>query len=363
MNSIPAPAPPRVVRLADPMPPGTSFVRAMLARAVHPDNIGAAEKYAAARWGADAAPLQILKAAVSAGTVSDIGTLAPFVEFVNAVRAQSVVGPLLANGLRRRPVETRYLTDQGPMQGTWVAEGDSIPILPVSFEQASLKLLKVGGIVVLTDEAIQSTDPASEQGIRRDIISGLAEAIDTAFLDPGNPGIAGQTPASVTSALTPIAIGTGDLDDVRQGISRMIEEFQGDLSAAVFVGSPQLFAMLHSQGFEDVGLRGGTLIGSPAVATKAMPATLGRYALALIDPTGIGYTDDPAAAQVVASRNAAVEMADNPTGDSTTPTPRNLISLFQCNCTALKGVLHANWAVEREGAVSLMLAFPEALAS
>ena len=40
-----------------------------------------------------------------------------------------------------------------------------------------------------------------------------------------------------------------------------------------------------------------------------------------------------------------------------------MVGLWQTNTVALKGTLHANWRVEREGAVSLMLAYPEAPAS
>ena len=354
----------RPVSLADPLPKGMGFVRAMIAMAVNPKSLQAARAYAATRWGEDSVPERILKTAVGAGSTDDIGSdvLAAQTEFMNAVRAQTAIGTLMANGLRRRPAATRYLVNTGPMRGSWVAEGAAIPLLPVSVEQATIQLLKVAGIVVLTKESLQSSDPAAEVGIRADIISGLAEAVDTAFLDPTNAGSAGVTPAAVTNGLTPIGIGTGDLDDVRQGISRMIEEFEGDLSRAVFVGSPQLFAMLHAQGYEDVGIRGGVLVGAPAVATKGMPASAsGFYQLALIDPAGIAYADDPSRTEITASQQASLEMADNPAGSSVPPNGVSLVSMFQTNCVALRGMLHANWSVEREGAVSLMLAFPEAL--
>jgi hypothetical protein len=357
-----------VVSLADPLPKGMGVVRALIASGLHPKSPHSAEAFAANRWGDDSAPLRVLKAAVSAGNTSDNPELvssasAPLVEFMNAVYAQTALDKLIQSGLRRRAAGTRYLVNTGTAKGGWVGEGKSVPVLPFSFDQSTLNLLKVAAIVVLTKESLEAADSATEAGIRADIISGLAEAIDTALLDPANTGTPGETPASLTAGLTPIAIGTGDQDDVRQGLSRMIEDFAGDLSRAVFIGSPQLFAMLNGYGYEDVGIRGGTLLGAPAVATKGLPNAGGFYQLALVDPTGIAYTDDPSATQFTASQNAALQMDDSPTNDAVTPTPTNLVSCFQSNCVALKGMIWANWSVERAGAVSVMYAFPEAAAS
>lgn len=364
MNAIPAPRP---VSLADPLPKGMAVVRSMIAMGLHPKAPESAANYAAARWGDDSAPVRVMKAAVAAGNTSDNPELAssasaPLVEFMNAVRAQTALDKLIKSGLRRRPAHTRYLINTGTAKGGWVSEGQSIPVLPFSFEQATLALLKVAAITVLTKETLEAVDSATEAGIRADIISGLAEAIDTALLDPTNAGSAGETPAAITNGVTPVDIGTGSLDDVRQGLSRMIEDFEGDLSRAVFIGAPQLFAMLHSQGYDTVGLRGGELLGAPAIAAN-VPSAAGRYQLALVDPTGIAYADDPAATQFTASQNAALQMDSEPTNDATTPTPTNLVSCFQSNAVALKGLIYANWSVERTGAVSMMYAFPEAAVS
>jgi hypothetical protein len=195
------------------------------------------------------------------------------------------------------------------------------------------------------------------------MVDGLAQAIDSAFFDPDNAGTAGQTPAAVTNGVTPVAIGTGDLDDTRDAISTMIAEFQGDLSRSVFVGRPELFAMLHQQGYRTVGIRGGELLGAPAIATKALPNDAAFYRLLLIDPSGIAYVEDPAATQVTTSKDAAIQMDTAPTNDAVTPTPTNLVSLFQSNATAMKALAYANWSVEQSGAVSMMLAFPIAAVS
>jgi hypothetical protein len=348
------------VSLAPLLPKGMAFARAAIAQAVSKGPAQAAN-YAQTRWGQDCLPSRIAKSAVSAVDAGDVGAdvTAAAVEFMSAVRERSAIGQI-AN-LRRRPARTRYLVNTGPMRGSWVAEGSAIPILPMSFEQNTLDLLKVASIVVLTDESLNEAD--AEAGIRRDLIDGMAAAIDTAFLDPDNAGTAGETPASITNGLTPISIGTGDQDDVRRALSIMIDEFEGDLTQAVFIGRPELFAMLNGYGYEDVGIRGGTLVGAPAIASRGLPNADGLYRLVLLDPGGIAYADDPTATQITASQNAAVEMRDDPTGSSTTPTPANLVSLFQTDCTAIKALAYANWSVEQAGAVAMMMAFPVAAVS
>lgn len=353
MNHFPAPAPARVVRLSDQMPRGMAFARAAIARAKCGGSATQAVKYAETTWGQDCLPSRILKAAVSAISGGDLAgdVAAAGVEFMGAVRDGSVIGPLLKNGLRRRPIQTRYLTSQGPMTGSWTSEGSAVPILPMSFTQASLGLLKVGSIIVLTDEELQAAD--GEEGIRRDLIGGLAAAVDLAFLDPGNSGVAGETPASVTAGLTPVAVGTGDEEDVRDALATMVDQFEGDLTRAVFVGRPELFSYLHGLGYDECGLRGGSLLGAPAVASRGLPNAGGMYQLALLDPSGIAYADDGTAAQITASTDAALEMRDDPVGSSTTPTAANLVSLFQVNCTAVKALAFANWSVEQSGAVVL----------
>jgi hypothetical protein len=351
VNAIPAPKP---VKLSSFEPRGMNFVRRSIALAAAHGDVDQAQNIARHRWGEKTAV-----PAIAADDISGGGLDTAAIEFFSAVMERSAFGRTV--GFRRRPIGTRYLINAGDMTGSWVAEGRAIPLLPLSFEQSRMELLKVASICVFTDETIQSLDPRVEASIRRDMIDGLAAAIDTAYLDPDNGGTAGQTPASITNGLTPVAVGTGTLDDFRDALSTMIAGFAGDLSRAVFYGRPELFAMLNGLGYDTVGLRGGELVGAPAIATSALPnAATDFYQLVLADPGAIAVVDEPSQTSVVASREAAIEMADNPTGDATTPTGANLISLYQCNSTALKALAFCNFEVEQEGAVAMMLALPVA---
>lgn len=334
-------------------PTGMDFVRRSIALGVAHGDLNQARNIARERWGEKTAI-----PAVTADDVSGGGLDTAAIEFFNAVLERSAIGQ--TPGLRRRPANTRFLRNITDVVGHWVGEGKPIPVLPFTFEQSRIGLLKVANIGVFTDEMLRSTDPKVEAQIRLDMIDGLAIAIDEAFLDPANSGSAGVMPASITNGLTPVAVAGGTLDDFRDGISTLIANFDGDLTRAVFYGRPELFAMLHSQGYDTVGLRGGELVGAPAIATKALPDADGYYQLILADPGSIAYLDEPSKTEVVASNEAAIQLLDNPTNDGVTPTATNLVSLYQCNSTAIKALAYANWEVEREGAVAIMAALPVA---
>lgn len=332
---------------------GMDFVRRSIALGAAHGDVDQAANFARARWGGKAAV-----PAVSADDVSGGGLDTAAVEFFSAVIERSAIGR--TPGLRRRPADTRYLKNVTDMLGHWVGEGKPIPVLPFTFEQSRIGLLKVANIGVFTDEMLRSTDPRVEAQIRLDMIDGLANAIDIAFLDPSNAGSAGVMPASITNGLDLVSVGTNDLDAFRDGLSTLIAEFQGDLSRAIFYGRPELFAMLNGLGYDKVGLRGGELVGAPAIATKALPDAGGLYQLVLADPGYIAYLDEPSKTEVVASTEAAIQLLDNPTNTPVTPTATNLVSLYQCNSTALKAMIYANWEVERDGAVAIMAALPVA---
>jgi hypothetical protein len=338
-----------------------AFARACIAKAIAKDDPDGAAAFASARWGEDSAPVRLIKGAVGAATAGS-GTLSGdggAADYMAAVFEKSAVGRMM---LRRRPPGTRYLVPTGTTAASFVGEGKSIPVLPFTFDAATMQLKKVAALIVVTRELLESADPVAEQGIRADLVNSLAEAIDAAFFDPDNAG-SDDVPASVTNGLDIFATGTYDLDDSRDALAAMIENFAGDLTRAVFVGRPELFAYLNSLGFDDVGVRGGTLVGAPAIATRGVPKATGYYSLVLVDPDGIAFAADPAATQVMASQNAALQMDSAPTNDAVTPTPTNLVSCWQSNATAIKALAFADWSVERSGAVSIAAILPRSSVS
>ncbi len=323
---------------------GTTFVRVGIAKALSDgDDLNAAE-FAAARWGASSAPARILRA-IGAGVYADQGGdyTAASVEFFAIVEQLSVLGRLA--GIRRVPLRTRMLTATSGASAHWVGEGKPKPVSKMSFTSGSLAPLKIAALSVITEELAMSSDPAAEGTIRRDMIRAMAEAIDETFLDPLNAGSAGVSPASITYGVTPATAGSDPTADLRL----LIENFTGDLQNAAFITTPTVAASLSGADRPGIGLRGGELLGAPAIASRSAPADT----IILADVSAIALGEGPS--EIRTSRAGTVEMLD--TGlvqDSTVGTGTQLVSLWQTNSIGILAERIMNWETQRIGAVAMI---------
>ena len=99
----------------------------------------------------------------------------------------------------------------------------------------------------------------------------------------------------------------------------------------------------------DVGIRGGTFRGTPAYASKFAP----ENALVLIDPSAVALAAGTMTFD--ASKNASVEMALAPTGNSTTPTATStVVSLFQTDSTIVRLTFYVSWAITRPNSIVIL---------
>tara|TARA_E500000305_G_scaffold91323_2_gene79033 strand:- start:198 stop:893 length:696 start_codon:yes stop_codon:yes gene_type:complete len=219
-----------------------------------------------------------------------------------------------------------------------------------AYERKTLRLLKVAAMAVQTQELFESPD--AEGVIQADLVRAVAEAIDTAFIDPSNAGVAGEQPASVTYDAPHSTFVYTDGDDLTLGMVG----FTGDLTKSYLVMNPQLALTLPENYFRDLDLRTGGRAGKlPVILSNALPVDgNGNPQIVLIDPSGIVRTSDDSAARIKSTEAGTIEMVDNPTQDGTTSTGSSQVSMFQANCVAVAALLHENWRVERDGAVLLM---------
>ena len=74
--------------------------------------------------------------------------------------------------------------------------------------------------------------------------------------------------------------------------------------------------------------------------------------LVLIDAANLVVTDE--GLEVKQSEQAAIEMLDNPTNNSATPTGTNVVSMFQANATALRLIRWLHWTLATDDAVSYL---------
>ncbi|WP_165938449.1 phage major capsid protein [Parafrankia sp. BMG5.11] len=312
------------------------------------------ETYATKRWGADSLAARVAaaggaeqlayeKAAVAAGSTAS-GNWASLLtdaesaasEFFAAVRERSLIGRIA--GLRRVPLRIRLITSETGFTAAWVGEGQAKPLSTATYSEGMLDARKVAALTVLTEETLESADPAAEALVRNDLVAAVSAAIDQSFIDPANAGTVGVEPASITNGAPAVASTADGLVDIRA----LIAAFPGDLERAVLIGSGVSLAALYDPiTLPLLGARGGSAIGIPAVASNAAGTTV-----ALIDPDGIAMGEGTADVRTAA--HASIEMKDaSLTQDATTGAGSTTVSLWQTNAVAVLAEQRVNWEAAR----------------
>ncbi len=331
------------------LPRGSAFTRFAMALAITKGDLSDAAEVAAGRWGPMSPAARVAKDVVGAGQLSGAsgtwgselagGDLsAASMEFFNLVAERSIIGRMA--GLRRMPLLTRAISVIGGSTSHWVGGGKPKPISALLFGDTLLPPRKVIALTVVTRELLESSDPAAEGVIRNDLIRAVVDALDVAFADPANAGVADVMPPSITNGVTPSA-----------DIQALIRDFSGDLSAAVLLMNPATAVSLSSATNPNIGARGGELVGVPVVTARSVA----EGDIALVDPTGIALGEGHAAVRV--TTEATVEMLDSSLQqDATDGTGTSLVSLWQSNAVGILAERAINWQTVRPGSVGYIAA-------
>lgn len=231
--------------------------------------------------------------------------------------------------------------------------GGAKPLSNFNLDGDLLPPLTCASLYVLTAEAARFANATAEQGLRADLVRANAEVIDATFLDPANVGVPDETPASVTAGVTPIASAGSPAED----LAALIAAFTGDLAAASLVTDPTTATRIalarDAAGeflFPDCGPRGGSVLGLPLVVSRSSPRDSSGGILAPFDGSGIAYGAE--GVRSVVSNEASLEVADDPTSSSSTPTESTQVSLFQTHSVAILSEVAVNWKVIRPGSVA-----------
>ena len=325
-----------------------TFIRSVIVRAAVENIMDRAEVegFAVKRWGAHGA--MVARAATGAMTTSDTG-MDPAREWFERVFESSILGRL--QGLRRVPFRVRMTSMAGGARGYWVGQLKPIPVSKQSLEGDSLEVLKVAALITATLESLRSGGQLAEEAVERDLRRAVVTALDAAFLDAGNTGIANEMPPSATSGGVLIPSIGDPADDVRAAI----DAFEGDLSRAVWVTDGKTAAAIGllenemgGRRFPEIGARGGELGGIPVLTSFGSPLDSSGGQLALIDPGTVAFAQD--GGDVQRSTETMIVMSDDPEGDS----PAVRVSMFQSETVALKSVAYANWnAQQPDGVVTI----------
>lgn len=313
---------------------------------------------------------KVLMAAVAGGDTTTAGWASELVyaqnladEFIAILRPLTIIGRI--PNLTRVPFNIRV---SGADQGTsafWVGQGKPVPVSKMHTLAITLGIAKAAGLVVLTEELVRSSAPSAELMVRNDLMKAIIQFLDQQFVDPSFAAVANVSPASITSGVNPLAPTGTTAATLRTDVQTMFNAWivqNLDPTGGVWIMTPGLALaislMLNALGqpvFPDMTMMGGTFFGLPVVVSQSAliagsPSAGEGNMLILLNAPEILLADD-GQITIDASREASIEMLDNPTNNSAAGTPTTMVSMFQTNAVAIKAVRFINWAKRRSFAV------------
>jgi HK97 family phage major capsid protein len=315
----------------------------------------------------------LMKADVAAGTTTHATWAGPLVDyqnfagdFVEFLRPQTIIGKFGAGNvpsLNRIPFNVRIAGQTSGGSGYWVGEGAPKPLTKFDFNATELRWAKVANIAVLTEETIRFSNPSAERLVRDALAAALIARMDIDFVDPGKAAVTNVSPASITNGVAPIAASGTDADSIRRDIRALWAPFIAAnnppttavyiMSATVALALSMMQNALGQAEFPGLSMMGGTLNGIPVIVSEYMDNTAGSAGslLILANARDIWLADD-GQVNIDASREASLQMMDNPTNSSATPTHTTMVSMFQTNSVAIRAERFVNWAKRRTSAVA-----------
>lgn len=359
------------VKSAEKLEPGIAFARLARVKAIARLDGESVRTVAREQYGEDSSVFRVVnKAAVPAGSTQE-GSWAEwmtgdngqvFGDFLEFLRPRTILGRFGQNGvpsLRSVPAGISIGAQTSGGDGYWVGEGRAKPLTRFDGEHTRLDLLKVANIAVVTEELLRKATVAAERLLRDQLVAALAARLDTDFINPAKAAVAGISPASITNGITPIVSAGGTADDIRTDVRAAFQSFINAGNApttGVWImpstAALNLSLMVNPMGqaeFPGLSMSGGTFAGLPVIVSDYASAGL----VVLVNASDI-YITEEGGVQVDLSREASLEMADNPAHNSTTPTPASLVSMFQTNSVAFRAERFINWARRRPSGVAVV---------
>ena len=360
------------IKRTETLAPGIRFARVVKCIGMGQGSRREALEIAKEKYPHDETIINIMKAAVAAGTTSDATWAGPlvgdesqvFADFIEFLRPMTIIGKFGSGGipsLRRVPFRTALIGQTSGGAGYWVGEGKGKPLTALDFSRTTLAPLKVANIAVVTDELLRDSSPSAEMIIRDQLAAALQGRLDTDFIDPTKAASAGVSPAAITNTITPTASAGSTADNVRTDLKALFTAFIAANNAptsGVFVMASttalSLSLMVNSLGqseFPGITMNGGTLAGLPVITSEYITSVSAGSYLYLVNAQDI-YVADDGGIEVDMSREASLEMADSTTIDSDTPSAVATVSLWQTNSVGFRAERTINWARRRDSAVA-----------
>lgn len=341
------------------------YLRSLVVSKENPE--AAAGWIAGQNWRNTDALLELVtRSGVSAADDADLRGRNPVLtDLAGQVRAASVLGQL--PGVVELPWMAATVGLSGAARAVWVRQGVAVPASAITLgEPGLLDEHLVGALLIARDQFLRQAGPLAEKALAAELIAATAEAFDNALLDVANTG-SGDAPASITSTGYSTASTGSTLSAIDTDLGGLVEELSGeDLASARWVLHPRTAAYLArlrgtggALAYPGIGVNGGEILGIPAVVSKGVPMdadTAAETQISLIVGSGVAMAGGEV--ELRTSKQAAIEMDTQPTGDAGTPTAQSayMVSMFQSNCTALMTLGHINWRARRSTVAATLTA-------
>lgn len=300
----------------------------------------------------------------AAGLVSEDGAIAA--DFAAFLRPQTIIGRFGTGSiptLRRVPFRKPLVSQTAGGSGYWVGEGKAKPLTKFGFDRSSLLPLKTANIAVLTMESLRDSSPASDGVVRDALADALREVEDQTFINPDTAEVANESPASITNGIAPIGSSGTDADAIRADIAALFGAFiaaNNPPTSGVWI-MPSTIALRVSllrtlngtDEFPGLTMTGGSLAGLPVITSEYVRSDDYGAIVVLVNASDIYHADD-GGINVDASDQASLEMSEAPTHDSITPTPSQLVNMWQTNSVAFRAEHTTNWKRRRDSAVQFL---------
>lgn len=289
-----------------------------------------------------------------------------YADFVEYLRPMTIIGKFGQGGipsLRRVPFRTPLIGQTGGGQAYWVGEGKPKPLTAFDFSRTTLDELKVATISVVTEELLRKSSPSADMILRDALAAAVAERIDIDFINPAKGASAGVSPASITNGVSAIASSGNDADAIREDVRALMATFVAAnnpptsgvwvMASATALSLSLMVNPLGQAEFPGISMSGGTFLGLPVIVSEYFgPVSAGGF-VALVNASDIYFADE-GGVMIDVSREASLQMLDNPTNDTVTPTATSMVSMWQTNSVAFRAERILNWAKRRASAVAVL---------
>jgi hypothetical protein len=300
-----------------------------------------------------------LKAAVAALGTADYmaAPMRPVSEsFLHTMRGTSV--PMRLTGMQAVPMFERIFVNNAVAVAARVAEGAAIPVMKGNWTGTVLKPVKHGAIDVVTKELVQSASHAAEAALLDDLARAVAEAENESFVSRDQ---AGRVLSTATSPFTATGSAVANVDaDLRRLVDQVAGASNPGASFVMCKETATFLSLLRGSGggaaYPAITPQGGTLLGMQVLITAACEVSGSPVSrvIGLIDPSSIFWADE-GRVELGLSDETSLQQDSTPTQHSLTPTPTNLVSMFQTEAVALKAARYSAWYA-RAGASSYFVA-------